>query len=83
MIIGKKPYLTTYQGGGPPPNNEKIQVTVVQHPEILILCGCNRFFFGIAGVWEYWQKTLLDTFKGGGGGIMKKNKLLWCNSQKF
>ena len=43
--IGKKPYLTTYQGGGPPPNNEKMQNTVVQHPEILKFCGCNGFFW--------------------------------------
>ena len=34
--IGKKPYLTTFQGV-PPPNNEKIPNTVEQTPEISIL----------------------------------------------
>ena len=38
--IGKKPYLTTYQGEGAP-NIKKIQNTVGlgQHPEISIILG--------------------------------------------
>ena len=47
LIIGKKPYLTTNQGGGC--KNGRIQQTVVQHPEISIFCGCNRFFFNSEG----------------------------------
>ena len=47
--IGTKPYLTTYQGEAPPPNKEKIQNTVVQHPEISIFCSCNRFFLKLEG----------------------------------
>ena len=46
--IGKKPYLTTYQGGGGG-EYEKMQITVVQHPEISIFCGCNRFFLKLEG----------------------------------
>ena len=39
MGILAKTLLDDLPGG--PPNNEKIQVTVVQHPETLILSGCN------------------------------------------
>ena len=28
-----------------PQNNEKKQKTVVQHPGISIICGCNRYFW--------------------------------------
>ena len=42
LIIGQKPYLRQTRGEGG--ENEKIQITVVQHPEISIFCGCNRFF---------------------------------------
>ena len=44
LIIGQKPYLRQTRGGEGG-KNEKIQITVVQHPEISIYCGCNRFFF--------------------------------------
>ena len=43
LIIGQKPYLRQTRGEGG--ENEKIQITVVKHPEISIFCGCNRFFF--------------------------------------
>ena len=33
-------------GGG---EYEKMQISVVQHPEISILCGCNRFFLKLEG----------------------------------
>ena len=42
--IGKKPCLTTYQGGGRGGEYEKMKISVVQHPEISILVSCNRFF---------------------------------------
>ena len=47
LIIGQKHYLKQTRGEGG--ENEKIQITVVQHPEISIFCGCNRFFFNSEG----------------------------------
>ena len=40
----QKTLLDDLPGGGGG-GYEKIQITVVQHPEFSIFCGCNRFFF--------------------------------------
>ena len=47
----------------------KIQITVVQHPEISILCGCNRFFlkmeWGVLKKKNSWSFTNVKTVKNG------------------
>ena len=54
--IGKKPYLTTYQGA---PQYEKIKNTEGKHPEISIIFDCNRFFLnqeeGVLNKYKIWS----------------------------
>ena len=44
-----KTLLDDLSGGWVPPNNEKMQNTMVQHPEISKFCGCNGFFWKLEG----------------------------------
>ena len=62
-----KTLLDDLPGGGTPPNNEKRQITVVQHPEISIFCGCNRFFFKFGG-------GRFETIGEGSVGVKLDNK---------
>ena len=88
--IGKKSYLTTYQGGGTPKimkkhkmlrcSTPKFQCFVVETAFLRKLEGgvLNIYeswsFYGLAKQ-QYWQKTLLDDLPGGrGGDLMKKTK---------
>ena len=75
VILAKKPYLTTYQGGGHPPilkkykivrdNTRKFRSLVVETAFWRKLEGgvLNKYkiwsFYGLATM-QYWQKTLLD-----------------------
>ena len=82
LIIGQKPYLTTYQGGGPPPKYEKKQNIVGQNAEISLVQNDPPLIFK-QSLLIIGQKPYLRQTRGGRGEKMKKYKLLWCNTLKF